>query len=282
MDTIDAHHHFWDTTRRAYPWMGDDLAIIRRTFSPDDLQPLLKANAVAGTILVQTCSDVEETREFLGIAAAHPFVLGVVGWADLTDLSVADTIAALLAAPGGDKLVGIRHQVHDEPDPDWLLRPDVLRGLRHVADTGLVFDLLVRTRELPAAVRVTRDVPNLRFVLDHLAKPPLQSTDLTAWSSLLRELAESDNVVAAKLSGLVTEADWRHWTIADLQPAVDVALEAFGPARLMFGSDWPVCLVAASYDRVHQTARELTAQLSDSEKSRVFHSNAVASYRLPR
>jgi len=280
MPTIDAHHHFWDTSRLAYPWMGDDLASIRRPFSPVDLQPLLTANSVAGTVLVQTCSDLDETREFLGIAGAYLFVLGVVGWVDLTDPSVADTLAALRAAPGGDKLVAIRHQVHDEPDPDWLSRPDVVRGLKHVADAGLVFDLLVRTRELPAAVRVTREIPNLRFVLDHLAKPPLASADLTAWSSLLRELAQSDNVAAAKLSGLVTESNWLLWTVADLQPAVDMALEAFGPARLMFGSDWPVCLVAATYDRVLQTARELTAQLSESEKARVFHLNALASYRL--
>ncbi len=281
MHAIDAHHHFWDTTRRTYPWMGHELAAIRRPFSPDDLLPLLSANSVEGTVLVQTVSDLDETREFLRVAAAHPFVLGVVGWVDLTDPGVAETLAGLRAAPGGDKLVAIRHQVHDEPDPDWLSRPEVVRGLKHVADAGLVFDLLVRTRELPAAIRVTRALPNLRFVLDHLAKPPLQSHDLSAWSGSLYELAESDNVVGAKVSGLVTEADWQHWTLPDLQPAVDVAIDAFGPARLMFGSDWPVCLVAATYDRVLATARALTARLSESEKSHVFEINTVDAYRLP-
>jgi L-fuconolactonase len=280
MPTIDAHHHFWDTTRHTYPWMGDDLASIRRPFAPSDLQPLLEANAVEGSVLVQTRSDLTETREFLAIAAEQPFILGVVGWVDLLDPSLADTVMSLKSAPGGDKLVAIRHQVHDEPDPDWLLRPEVQRGLRHVAEAGLVYDLLVRTRELPAAVQVTRALPNLRFVLDHLAKPPFVSGDLSAWSTALRELATSENVVAAKLSGLVTEADWKRWTVSDLQPAVDVALQAFGPQRLMFGSDWPVCLVAATYDRVLDTARHLTSGLSDTESHQLFHSTATTAYGL--
>ncbi|MBV9328233.1 MAG: amidohydrolase family protein [Chloroflexi bacterium] len=282
MPTIDAHHHFWDTTRFTYPWMGDELASIRRPFAPGDLHPLLAANAVEGTVLVQTRHDLDETREFLAIAAAHAFVLGVVGWVDLTGPSVAETIAALRSGPGGDKLVAIRHQVHDEPDAEWLLRADVQRGLRQVAAAGLVYDLLVRTRELPAAIRVTRDIPALRCVLDHLAKPPLVAGDLSNWSALLRELSRSDNVVAAKVSGLVTEADWQHWTVADLQPAVDVALETFGPERLMFGSDWPVCLVAAAYDDVLRTARTLTGALSDVEKDRVFSSTALAAYHLEK
>jgi L-fuconolactonase len=282
MPMIDAHHHFWDTTRRTYPWMGDELASIRRPFSPADLQPLLAANAVDGSVLVQTCSDLEETREFLGIAAVHPFVRGVVGWVDLLDPSVADTLASLKSGPGGDKLVAIRHQVHDEPDPEWLLRPEVQRGLRRVAEAGLVYDLLVRTRELPAAIQTTRALPNVRFVLDHLAKPPFVSGDLSAWSELLRQLSDSDNVVAAKVSGLVTEADWHRWTVAALQPAVDLALEVFGPARLMFGSDWPVCLVAATYDRVVETARALTARVSDPEKTRIFQTTALQVYGLNR
>jgi L-fuconolactonase len=282
MPTLDAHHHFWDTTRFTYPWMTDELASIRRPFSPADLQPLLSANAVHGTVLVQTRSDLDETREFLGIAAEHPFIVGVVGWVDLLEPSVADVIASLKSAPGGDKLVAIRHQVHDEPDPDWLLRADVQRGLRQVADADLVYDLLVRTRELPAATQVTRALPNLRCVLDHLAKPPFVSGDLSAWSTSVRELARSDNIVAAKISGLVTEADWRHWTVADLQPAVDVALQTFGPKRLMFGSDWPVCLVAASYGQVLETARALTGLLSDAEKTRIFETTAMEAYRLNR
>jgi L-fuconolactonase len=277
--SIDAHHHFWDTTRHDYPWMTAELAPIKRPFAPADLMPHLSATGVVGTVLVQTRSDLDETREFLSIGAAHDFVRGVVGWVDLTDPGVADVLAELRSGPGGSKLVAIRHQVHDEPDPEWLLREPVRRGLSAVAASGLVYDLLVRTREMPAAINVVREMPEARFVLDHLAKPPFVSGDLAAWSSALRELARSDNVVA-KLSGLVTEADWRAWTAATLQPAVNVALDSFGPTRLMFGSDWPVCTLAASYEQVFETAHTLTAALSDDEREAVFHETAINVYGL--
>ena len=279
MTIIDAHHHFWDTTRNHYPWMTKELAAIRRPFAPADLQPHLAATDVRGTVLVQTRSDLDETREFLSLSTMHPFIRGVVGWVDLTDPQVSNTITSLREGPGGQKLVAIRHQVHDEPDPEWLLRADVRRGVNAVAEHDLVYDLLVRTRELPAAIRVTREMPEGRFVLDHLGKPPFVSGDLREWSRLLRELARSDNVVA-KLSGLVTEADWRTWSVATLQPAVHVALEAFGPERLMFGSDWPVCQLAASYEQVVDTAQQLTAALTPTERSRVFYDTAVSAYGL--
>jgi L-fuconolactonase len=259
--------------------MTDELAAMQPAFEPRDLQTLMPANGVDGTVLVQTVADVDETREFLATAAEYAFIRGVVGWVDLTDTRVSDVLSQLRAGPGGGKLVAIRHQVHDEPDADWLSRADVRRGLRQVADAGLVFDLLVRTRELPAAVQVVRDMSGARFVLDHLAKPPLVSGDLDAWSSQLRELARADNVVA-KVSGLVTEADWHAWSAATLQPTVDVALEAFGPQRLMFGSDWPVCLLAATYAQVVDTARALTAALSVAEQNRIFNTNTVAAYQL--
>lgn len=275
MSIIDAHHHFWDTTRNAYPWMTDAQARIKRPFGPADLQPLLAAAGVDGTVLVQTRSDLGETREFLAIAAEHEFVRGVVGWVDLTDPNVSDQLQSVRT----DKLVAIRHQVHDEADSEWLLRSDVRRGLELVARQGLAYDLLLRTRELPAAIQVVREMPNARFVLDHLAKPPFVAGDLREWSRLVRELARSENVVA-KLSGLVTEADWQHWTVDTLQPAVDVALEAFGPQRLMFGSDWPVSLLAASYDQVVHTASQLTANLSEAERDEVFSGTAQRAYRF--
>jgi L-fuconolactonase len=275
--TIDAHHHFWDTTRHDYPWMTDELAPIKRPFAPADLVPHLSATGVVGTVLVQTRSDLDETREFLSIAAANDFVRGVVGWVDLTSPGVADDLAELRAGPGGEKLVAIRHQVHDEPDAEWLLQPSVRRGLSAVAASGLAYDLLVRTRELPSAVAVVREMSDARFVLDHLAKPPFVSGDLSAWTPLVRELARSENVVA-KLSGLVTEADWHAWSAATLQPAVDVALEAFGPRRLLFGSDWPVCTLAGSYEQVVQTAQTLTAALSDDERDQVFRATATRAY----
>jgi L-fuconolactonase len=259
--------------------MIDELAAIQPAFEPSDLQAVMSATGVDGTVLVQTVADVDETREFLATAAEHAFIRGVVGWVDLTDPGVSDVLADLRSGQGGSKLVAIRHQVHDEPDADWLSRADVRRGLRLVADAGLVYDLLVRTRELPSAIQLVRDMSDVRFVLDHLAKPPFVSGDLTEWSARFRELAGADNVVA-KVSGLVTEADWHAWSVGTLQPAVDVALEAFGPERLMFGSDWPVCLLATTYSQWVSTAQSLTSTLSESERARVFEANAVAAYGL--
>jgi L-fuconolactonase len=279
MTVIDSHHHFWDPSRADYPWMTDEVAPIRRAFGPADLRPLVAANAIDRTILVQTRSSTDETREFLATAAAQPVIGGVIGWVDLTDPAIADEIAGLRAGPGGERLVGIRHQVHDEPDPAWLNRPDVRRGLRAVADAGLAYDLLVRTRELPAALAAGQARPDLRFVVDHLAKPPIAAAEMEPWADRLRGLAALPNVWC-KVSGMVTEADWSSWTVADLQPYVDVVLEAFGPGRLLFGSDWPVCLLAASYDRVVDATRELLNDLSDHEQARVFGGTALEVYRL--
>jgi L-fuconolactonase len=276
---VDAHHHLWDPTRADYPWLTDELARIRRAFTTDDLAPLIAAAGVDATVLVQTRSSLDETREFLETAAATPFIRGVVGWVDLTDPGIADVLNELRDGPGGDRLVGIRHQVHDEPDPEWLLRPDVGRGLRAVRDAGLAYDLLVRSRELPAALEIVRQVPNLRFVIDHLAKPPIAAGGIEPWATLLAGFREQANV-AAKVSGLVTEADWATWQPADLAPYVDRALETFGPDRLLFGSDWPVCLLAAPYVDVMRTTRSLLADLADAERGAVFGGTARRVYRL--
>jgi L-fuconolactonase len=281
---VDAHHHLWpQPTQAEFPWMTDKLAAIRRPFRPDDLTPLLAAAHVDATVLVQTRSSANETEVFLAIAAAYPFVAGVVGWLDLTSTGVAEEIERLRDVPGGDRLVGIRHQVHDEPDPDWLRRADVRRGIAAVGSAGLRYELLVRTRELPAAADTASALPNVRFVLDHLAKPPIAAggDGLAAWAHAIRLLAGSPNVVA-KVSGLVAEADWSSWTVDDLVGPVRVALDAFGPDRLLFGSDWPVCLVAASYARVVEaTAAALSAAGTDkAERGRIFGPNAVAAYDL--
>jgi L-fuconolactonase len=274
---VDAHHHFWDPTRADYPWLTDDLAVIRRPFGVDHLRPLIETTGIDATVLVQTRSSREETREFLATAASTPFIRGVVGWVDLTDERVGDALAELGSAPGGDRLVGIRHQVHDEPDPDWLLRPDVERGIHAVGEAGLAYDFLVRSRELPAALDVARRHRDMRFVIDHLAKPPIADGALEPWSTLMEPFGELDNVVA-KLSGLVTEADPATWTPDDLRPYVDRALAVFGPRRLAFGSDWPVCLLAASYERVVVTVRELLADLSAAERSEIFGGTARRVY----
>jgi len=230
---IDSHQHFWNPATRNYPWMPQALA---RPFGPEDLAPLLAANGFQSCILVRTVSEIEETREFLEIAGDHEFVAGVVGWVDLLDSTTPQVLAELRSGPHGRFLVGIRHQVHDEADPDWLLRDPVQTNLEAIATNGLVYDLLVKTKELPAAITVARDFPHLRFVLDHIAKPPIATGELEPWASLMREFAGLPNV-ACKLSGMVTEADPENWTVADLVPYVATVVEIFGPERLMFGSD---------------------------------------------
>jgi L-fuconolactonase len=278
---VDAHHHFWDPSRADYPWLTDELAPIQRAFGPDDLAPVLEASGVDETILVQTRSSVEETEEFLATAAATPFIRGVVGWVDLTDPGIDEHIAALRQGPGGDHLVGIRHQVQDEENPRWLLRRDVRRGIRAVGRAGLAYDLLVRSRELPAAREVVAEMRDVRFVVDHLAKPPIRdgARGLLPWADRVAEFADLPNAWW-KVSGLVTEADSAVWRPADLEPFVDHALAVLGPERLMFGSDWPVCLLAAPYDRVVAVARELLAGLSEAERAAIFGGNAATVYGL--
>ncbi len=276
---VDAHHHLWDPARADYPWMTDELAAIRRRFDVSDLLPLLDAAGVEATILVQTRSSMAESRELLATAGATPRIAGVIAWTDLTSPAIADDLAALRDAPGGERLVGIRHQVHDEPDPDWLLRSDVARGLAAVERAGLAYDLLVRARELPAALEVAQARPGLRFVIDHLAKPAVRERAMSPWSERLGLFAALPNV-ACKLSGLVTEADWAVWSVDDLAPYVERALAVFGPERLLFGSDWPVSLLAAPYQRVIDATRALIAGLSVAEQGAVMGGTAVEVYDL--
>jgi L-fuconolactonase len=276
---VDAHQHFWDPSRADYPWLAGAPATLARPFGPDDLRPLLAANGIGRTIVVQARASIDETRQLLSVAATESFVAGVVGWVDRANPAVGEVIRALRAGAGGERLVGIRHQVHDEPDPDWLLRPDVLRGLRAVATEGLVYELLVRPRELPAALQVVRQLPDLRFVVDHLAKPPIRHHRLEPWASLLRPFAGLGNAWA-KVSGLVTEADWDTWAVDDIQPFVREAIAVFTPERLMFGSDWPVCLLAAPYDRVVALTESLTAGFTVAERYRLFGGTAREVYRL--
>ncbi len=278
--TVDAHQHFWDPARADYPWMTDALAPIRRAFGPRDLRPLLAADAIDRTILVQTRGSLDETREFLAIAAATDFVAGVVGWVDLSSAGVADDLAALRARPDGRWLVGIRHQVHDEPDADWLARPDVRRGIAAVGEAGLVYDLLTRPRELPACLAVARAFPDLHFVVDHIAKPLIASGAIDDWAAGMAPLAALPNV-ACKLSGMVTEADWHRWQPADLAPYVARVLDWFGEDRVMFGSDWPVCLLAADYARVKAALEDCLDDLGAAARAGLFGGNATRIYRLP-
>jgi L-fuconolactonase len=277
---IDAHHHFWDPARYSYPWMtGAAMSPVRRPFGPGDLRGLLQREHIDGTVLIQTISSPRETREFLDLAANTDFVRGVVGWVDLTSRSVADDLDELLEGPTGRWLVGIRHQVHDEPDPDWLSRADVRRGLAAVGDRDLAYDVLIRARELPAAVTTVRQFPGLRFVLDHIAKPRIVDGRDGPWAKHMPALAGQPNV-AVKLSGMVTEAGWSTWSANDLRPFISQVVEWFGTDRLMFGSDWPVCLLAGSYHDVRQGLYDALPALSDSELEQIIGGNAQRAYHL--
>ncbi|GLP65004.1 amidohydrolase [Streptomyces sp. TUS-ST3] len=291
MTRIDAHHHVWrlkdspkDTpgpSPRPHDWLDTPaMKPVRRDFTLDDLAAETASTGIDRTILVQVLPDAEETAEFLTLAASSDLVAGVVGWADLTAADMADSLDALRRGPGGELLVGIRHLVQAEADPAWLNRPDVRRGLGAVADANLVYDLLTVPHQLPAALATVRALPELTFVLDHVSKPPIASGEQEPWAARVRELAAEPNVFC-KLSGMVTEADRRTWTTDDLRPYADVVLDAFGPSRVMFGSDWPVCLLAASYQQVVRTTEELTSALSAAERAEVFGGTAARAYRLP-
>ncbi|MGX9887915.1 amidohydrolase family protein [Streptomyces sp. NPDC002276] len=278
--TVDAHHHVWDLSVRDQDWItGPELQPIRRDFTLTDLEPEARAAGVDRTVLVQTIAVAEETPEFLALAEAHDLVAGVVGWTDLTRPDIADELARLRELPGGHYLKGIRHQVQGEPDPNWLLRPDVRRGLAAVADAGLVYDLLVLPHQFPAGVQAAASLPQLTFVLDHLGKPPVASGRLEPWEAALRSLAVLPNT-HCKLSGLVTEADWKTWSTQDLRSYTDAALDAFGPGRLMFGTDWPVCTLAATYGEVAVATGELTDGLGAAERAEVFEGTATRVYGL--
>lgn len=279
MVPIDAHHHLWDPARREYPWMTGSAAVLRRRFGPDDLREQAVAAGIQRTVVVQAAHDVGETEELLEIAATDTLVAGVVGWVDLTAPDLADQLARLREGPGGDHLVGIRHQIHDEDDPGWLDRAEVRRGLAELVRQGLVLDLLVRTRELPAGTRAAHDLDELTFIVDHAAKPPIASGTDEPWARHLAAAAAVPNVMC-KVSGLVTEAQVDRWTVDDLRPYTDRVVELFTPDRLMFGSDWPVCTLAATYAEVVGAARACLSALSPPESAAVFGGNAATVYGL--
>ena len=243
---IDAHQHFWDLNRFEYPWMPPGEGVLRRTFLPEDLRPILEENRFDGTVVVQAHQSVAETRWFLELADANPFILGVVGWCDLTDARVGETLDELQKHP---KLKGIRHPVHDEDDARWLLRDDVLRGLTELARRGIPYDLLLRPIHLPLVPLMAERVPDLRMVIDHIAKPFIASHLMDGWAGDMAAAAAIPQMYC-KISGMITEADPQAWTADDLRPYVQHVLSLFPAGRLMFGSDWPVCLLAGRWKQV--------------------------------
>jgi L-fuconolactonase len=283
MSTIDAHHHVWDLSVHDQPFLDQPgLAPLRRNFLLADLEPQAAAQGVTATVVVQTITEPEETPELLTLAATSDLVAGVVGWVDLEAPDVADAIAALRQLPGGDRLVGIRHPVLTEPDPDWLARPAVLRGLAVVAAAGLVYDVVAAGPQLRAAVAAATATPQLTFVLDHLGNPEIGSGVDESWASVFGAFAALPNTVG-KFSGVLGELPPGRADLADalLRPHCEIALAGFGPDRLMFGSDWPVSTMHVGYDGVCAAARSLTADLSQDERSAMFHGTARRTYRLP-
>jgi L-fuconolactonase len=275
MPVIDSHHHFWRYSAAEYGWILDAMAVLRRDFLPVDLERETRAAGVDGVVSVQARQTVAETEWLLSMAEANPFIRGVVGWVPLADPGVGAILERLARRP---KLKAVRHVVQDEPD-GFLLRDDVNRGVGLLKGLGLAYEILIFERQLPEAVAFVDRHPDQVFVLDHIAKPRIRDGALSPWRERLRELARRPNV-RCKLSGVVTEADWSRWTPAGIRPYLDAALEAFGPERVMWGSDWPVCLVACGYDRWRRTAGEAVAALAPSEREAVLGGNAVEAYRL--
>jgi L-fuconolactonase len=256
--------------------MTSDLGVLYRDYLPRELKPVLRANGVEKTVLVQASNSVAESRWLLRLADEYDFIAGVVGWVDLASPEVDTQLAELTVHP---KFKGVRHLVESEPADDWLVQPAVMSGLRRLSEYGLSYDLLVHTRHLRHARAVAESCPDLRLVIDHLGKPPIAKHGFEEWARQLQPLAECPNIYC-KVSGLVTEANWKSWITDDLRPYVEYALELFGPERLMFGSDHPVCLLAASYARVLESFQELLQTLGTEDHDGVFGGNARTFYRL--
>ena len=273
---IDSHQHFWQVGRFDYPWMTSDLGVLYRDYLPDDLVPILKSNGVEKTVLVQASNSIAESRWLLNLADENSFIAGVIGWVDLMSPHVDAQIQELITRP---KFKGVRHLVESEPQDDWLIQPAVLSSLKRLSTYGLTYDLLVHARHLEYVPQVAETCPELSLVIDHLAKPAIAKNKFHEWSQAFKPLASYPNI-HCKLSGLVTEANWTSWQTDDLRPFVEFALESFGADRLMFGSDYPVCLLASTYDRVLASFQEILKSLNDDEREKIFSRNAARFYRL--
>lgn len=273
--TIDAHQHFWFYTPERDTWITDDMAAIRRDFLPADLEPILKANGIDGCVAVQADQSEDETTLLLNLAGAYGFIRGVVGWVDLRAEGVYERLEYFSQY---EELKGIRHVAQAEPD-DFLMRPEVIRGIRQLAAFDLTYDILIYPSQLKAALHLVRAIPDVNFVIDHMAKPHIRKQEINRWSNFMAEIAKNKNT-CCKVSGLVTEADWKSWSPKDSFPYLDVVFEHFGPDRLLFGSDWPVCLVAADYGQVKTLIEEYVAPWGEEVRQKVFGANAVKFYRL--
>lgn len=273
---IDSHQHFWRYNSEEYGWIDESMSSLRRDFLPEDLGPELMHAGFDGCIAVQVRQTLQETRWLLELADSFPFVLGVIGWVDLRTENVRQQLAQFANNP---KFLGVRHIVQSETDDRFLLQPEFLRGIEMLADFDLSYDILIYPRHLPVAAEFVLRFPSQRFVLDHMAKPLIKSRGVEPWTRDIRELAKFPNVFC-KLSGLVTEADWQSWKPSDIAPYMEVAMECFGPDRLMIGSDWPVCTVAGSYSRVLNLVMEFLGKYPGSVQEAVLGGTAMKCWNL--
>ncbi len=273
---VDSHQHFWKYSKEEFDWIHEGMKVLWRDFLPADLEPALRRAGIDGTIVVQVPQTLRENDFLLECATASDFVRGVVGWAPLTNPAVKSDLEKYAAQP---KFKGLRHIAQNEPDDNYLLRDDFNRGVRELRDLGLIYEVLIYERQLPAAIAFVDRHPDQVFVLNHIAKPRIGDNALEPWASRIRELSKRPNIYC-KLSGLVTEADWQNWTVAQITPFIDTVLEAFGPRRLMFGSDWPVCLLATNYQQWTGIVRDAVSKLSGAEQERIWGGTAVEAYHL--
>jgi len=273
---IDAHHHFWNFDPAQYDWIGESMGVLRRDFLPADLEQEIETAGIDGVVSVHARQTLEETRWLLDLAEEHAFIKGVVGWVPLAEPDAHEQLDSLARQPA---LKGVRHAVQDEPDDNFMLGDAFNAGVDALAKHGLVYDILIYERQLPQAIQFVDRHPQQAFVLDHFGKPQVKHSVVEPWREHIRQLAERENVVC-KVSGLTTEADWQSWTESQLSVYLETVLEAFGPRRLMFGSDWPVCLLATTYASWYELVQRQFAGLSADEQSRIFGQTAVDVYNL--
>lgn len=273
---IDAHQHFWDLGRLTYSWMPSGPSPLRRDYLPSDLKPILETHHFDGSVVVQAHQSLDEARWLLQLAAENDFIKGVVAWADLTDPQLGQSLDELQRHA---RFKGIRHPVHDEPDPRWLLQPDVLRGLAELARRDIPFDLLLRPVHLPVVPILAEKLPALRMVIDHIAKPSISTGEFDIWARDMEAVFPTPNL-CCKLSGMITEASWNNWSASELRPYVAFVLQGFGPDRLMFGSDWPVCLVAGTWKEVLAVFTQAMGPQPVELREHILGATATRFYRL--